>query len=479
MSRAKNLIIEYQDYGNYQSGDGIIEHSGFNRISFGSYFDIYPDKNRTIELKFLGNIGENTGYPALPMDAEKDEGFIGLVSYTQKNLTKNWSLLSSKVYFNKVNHVMNNKLRSNYSMMQMETIGHMRTFGGDLVSNFTSSDKSLKAGIDFYQTNGDATRTMMMTFRDWPDATIRDIGVFAEYQSFLTSQVLFRSGLRSDLSQASAKEISDGYMNYWNLGSIPAKKEADFSGNLSVTYEVNGKLTAGGSIAKGNRIPEIAEYYSYYSINRFDNHDYIGNPELNNESNTNFELQFKLDYDAFQTEVSGYWNLIENYIVGKVLSEETPKTSGANGVQVYQNLGQAEVKGIEGNWKLRLPYGLRLLGNMSYTVGQDKENDEPLPEISPFETTLGLKYMNSKNKSWLQVNSRFVAEQNRISTITGEDKAPAFQVFDLRIGYTKLEHFQIFAGIENIFNESYYEHLNRNNILSQGRNIYLIMKLTS
>jgi iron complex outermembrane receptor protein len=479
------LNSTYQDYEDYHSGDSLILHSSFKRTSYGAYLDLYPDKKKTIELSLLGNIGNNTGYPALPMDADEDEGLIGSAGYTQKNLSKNWSRFSTKVYYSEVDHVMSNVNRPTYSMMQMEAIGQTRTFGGNAVSDFKFSEIEYKTGLDFYETNGDATRTismmmkgmpMTMTSRIWPDATIRDLGLFGEIQAFVTSRVLSKIGLRGDFSKARADEAENGFINYWNLGSNPSKTGTNLSGNLSLTYKINENLTTGGSVARGNRIPEVGEYYSFFSINRLDNYDYIGNPELSNESNVNFELKTIMDFDVFQAKVSGFWNLIDNYIVGRLSPDDTAKTMGANGVKVYENLGQAEIKGIEGSWRLRLPYGFRLLGNFSYSQGDDQENDEPLPEIPPFESTLGLKYVNSKNEYWVQVNGRFVAEQNRVSTLTGEDETPSSRVFDVRAGYPIFEQLQIYAGVENILDESYFEHLNRNNIPSQGRNIYLSLK---
>jgi iron complex outermembrane receptor protein len=472
----------YQNYGDYQTGDGVVPNSSFRKLSFGSYFDIYPSENSTIEFSFLANQGKDTGYPALPMDADEDEGFIGAVSFNQRNITHSWSSLSAKVYVSGVNHDMSNRQRSNWSMMQMEAVGETLTFGGNMSGEFSFSRTALKTGLDFYKVRGKAQKTMQvmggmpMTMTVWPDAAIGDMGIFSEYQAFLNRRMLLKLGLRTDFSHASAQDLPAGFESYWNLDSNPVKTDVNLSGNLSLTYKLTDRFTTSGSFARGMRNPEFSEYYSYYALNRFDNYDYIGNPDLEIERNYNFELETRWQGDLWQAGITGFWNIIENYIAGIVLPGEAPQTTGAAGVRVYDNLKEAEIRGIEGDAKLTVFDDFHLFGNLSYAIGYDRGNDQPLPEMPPFESVLGVKYVNTDNGFWLQFSGRFAAEQTRVSTLSREDPTPGFEVFDLRAGFAKYRWLQIFAGVENIFDEVYYEHLNRNNILSQGRNIYLTLK---
>ena len=91
----------------------------------------------------------------------------------------------------------------------------------------------------------------------------------------------------------------------------------------------------------------------------------------------------------------------------------------------------------------------------------------------PFDATVGLKYVAAAGKMWAQLDARFVAEQNRVSQSSGEDATDAFNVVDIRFGYTALRYVDIFGGVENVFDVRYHEHLNRNNIRSPGRNVYV------
>ncbi len=312
-----------------------------------------------------------------------------------------------------------------------------------------------------------------MTSVLWPEASISDLGIYAECQSFAFTDLLFTAGLRADFSRASAEKVPQELLNYRGITADQANSAVSIGASFSSTYRFNDHFSGGASIARGSRIPEFSEYYSFYYLNRFDNYEYLGDPRLEIETDLNLELLLNVDYDRFGMEISGYRNLIDNFIVGRIVPGVMPHTMGAAGVMAYENLGQAEIRGVEGNWRASVGWGFRILGNMSYITGKNNGNGDPLPEIPPLDATLGVKYSSVQNGIWAQFDGHFAARQNRVSILSGEDRTPAFEVFDLRAGYTGFSHLHIYSGIENIFDREYYEHLSRANLPSAGRNIYL------
>lgn len=480
---ALRLNGTYQDFGSYESGSGKIANSGFNRISYHIALALYPGENKTIGLSVLGNVGEDVGYPVLPMDADEDVGRIAAVSYTQTHLTPSWVALTTRVYFNRVDHVMSNRSRSNYATMQAEVDSWTKTVGVNLSNTFAFSDHVVKTGFDFYRVDARATRTVTMTmtgitntFLDWPDVYVADLGLFAEYENFLTERFSFSAGLRGDFSASSANKASTDYLSFWNLEGQPSTDGLALTGMLSANYEITESISSGASVARGNRLPDFSEYYGYFAISRTDNYDYIGNPKLVNESNWNFELASNLKTDELTLGLTAYYSLIDNFITGRFLEGTAPRTNGAAGVRVYDNIGEAAITGLEATGHGHLPYNLHLIGNAAWTRGKNLDNDDPLFEIPPFEANVGVKYVSPVYKFWLQVSGRFVAEQNRVSELAGEDRTPGFKVFDARAGFTRFRHVKIHAGIENILNRTYHEHLNRGNLLSPGRNIYIALQ---
>jgi len=69
-------------------------------------------------------------------------------------------------------------------------------------------------------------------------------------------------------------------------------------------------------------------------------------------------------------------------------------------------------------------------------------------------------------------------EQNRVSTEYGERATPSFTLLDAKVAFQLSKSASITAGVNNLFDENYYEHLSRsvrgNNlpIFAPGRNAF-------
>ncbi len=83
-----------------------------------------------------------------------------------------------------------------------------------------------------------------------------------------------------------------------------------------------------------------------------------------------------------------------------------------------------------------------------------------------------------EDKLEAEVSVRHVLKQTRISGEFGETKTPSFTTVDTKVSYNLFYNANIHAGINNLFNENYYEHLNRpvhltgDPIYAPGRNFY-------
>ncbi len=89
----------------------------------------------------------------------------------------------------------------------------------------------------------------------------------------------------------------------------------------------------------------------------------------------------------------------------------------------------------------------------------------PLAQIPPLEGRLGLAY---DDKTWsFGVLARAVDNQDRVDvgngSIVGQDigPTPGFTVYSLNAGYRPKKGTLISAGIDNLFDKTYAEHLSR------------------
>ena len=121
---------------------------------------------------------------------------------------------------------------------------------------------------------------------------------------------------------------------------------------------------------------------------------------------------------------------------------------------------------------------------MAYTYGQDLEREEPLPEIAPLDLRYKLTGSFFNNKLQPQLVWRYVADQQRVSDEFGETSTPSFTTLDATVSYHFSDLLRGSLGIQNIFDETYYEHLNRTArgsdprpIFAPGRNAFVSLSL--
>jgi outer membrane receptor protein involved in Fe transport len=113
----------------------------------------------------------------------------------------------------------------------------------------------------------------------------------------------------------------------------------------------------------------------------------------------------------------------------------------------------------------------------SYVRGIDLELKEDLPLIPPFSAGAGFRY-HLPGVCTAEWTTSWVSAQNKIAL--GETATESYFLSDFSL-YSALKNFgvttfQIFAGVDNVFNKSYRNHLatNRGMILVEpGRNVFI------
>ncbi|MEQ8245253.1 hypothetical protein [Fulvivirga sp.] len=87
------------------------------------------------------------------------------------------------------------------------------------------------------------------------------------------------------------------------------------------------------------------------------------------------------------------------------------------------------------------------------------------------------------NKLAPEISFRHALKQARISEEFGETATPSFTTLDIKVGYSFTEKFKLQTGVNNLFNENFYEHLSRsvtgtsNPIYAPGRNWFMSLSV--
>jgi outer membrane receptor protein involved in Fe transport len=256
------------------------------------------------------------------------------------------------------------------------------------------------------------------------------------------------------------------------------------AGFLQDEYKLDDHWTATAAIGYAQRAPTLTELYAsgpFIGVLQQGTSRLIGDPNLKEEKLTQFDVGVRAEYDRFQLGVTGFYALVSDYITFDV----NRKGFGLTQV-VYTNTDRASLAGGEvfGVWDAT--DWLTPFGSLSYVQGTDltasdrrrrndlessRRNDpvsltrkpatEPLPQIPPLESRLGLRVHAPGRDPWWQVefSARMVSGQDNVARSLDEFPTPGFTVFTVR-GFLKVsDGVLVSAGVENFGDRNYREHL--------------------
>jgi iron complex outermembrane recepter protein len=128
--------------------------------------------------------------------------------------------------------------------------------------------------------------------------------------------------------------------------------------------------------------------------------------------------------------------------------------------------------GAEGDLAYRLAPGWTLTGTLAWTRGENDTDDTALGQIPPLEARLGLAWERAGWSAGALL--RAVASQDRVAlnqgNVVGQDIGPSdgFTVFSLNGGYRFSESLSLTAGVDNVFDTAYAEHISRAGAMVAG-----------
>ena len=117
-----------------------------------------------------------------------------------------------------------------------------------------------------------------------------------------------------------------------------------------------------------------------------------------------------------------------------------------------------------------LALGLEAALSVSAAYGRNVTFAEPLPMIPPVGGVLALRY--DRPPLFAEVETRWALAQKRVAQFTyAERPTDGFAVFALRGGWRPraLAGLRLRAGVENVFDTYYQEHLAISDLAARGR----------
>ncbi|VXC47400.1 Iron complex outermembrane recepter protein [Pseudomonas sp. 8BK] len=377
--------------------------------------------------------------------------------------------VEAKVYYNYADHIMDNfrlRVPDPTSMMAMPMASQVdrRTLGARLAATWVWEDVELITGLDAQRSEHRARRStysMMAGYTDadrfpWnKDALMHNYGAFAEATWSLAEHDRLVSGARVD--RASAKDYRQSFRSMMGMprpNPTAGETRADTlpSGFVRYEHDLSGSpTTVYAGIGHVQRFPDYWELFSAGlngpagADNAFDG--------IKPEKTTQLDVGIQYQGDALQAWASAYVGQVRDYI----LFDYRGMSTQADNVDARIMGGELGVAyDLTSNWKTD--------ATLAYAWGKNSGDGEALPQMPPLEARLGLTYQRddwSVGALW-----RVVDGQGRIAAgrgnVVGQDfgDSAGFGVLSLNGAYRVTKQVKLSAGVDNLLDKNYAEHLN-------------------
>ncbi|MDD2288918.1 MAG: TonB-dependent receptor [Bacteroidales bacterium] len=530
-----NLGGTYAKAGNLRTPDGILPNSQFNTSNISAKLGVRPLANHLFKIQYQRNWSWDVGVPggdAFPGPAKATYTDIGRhllsASYRISNITEKWTTLELKYFTQYIarevmmepNTVTQASLpNGNVQRTTPEVFyptGYHLTNGVQLQGTWELSDKNtLIAGVDVWsrklRTGRDKyiridilnpagtiikTNNVVRGETPIPESSFSSAGLFFQNETrFMDNRLTMILGGRFDgirIKNQEGYDVDYIIMNGERNDNPPSQRitfekgteyNISWSANAGFLYKLSGSTDLSLNLARAFRAPSLEERFKYIDLGNFVR---LGDPALKPEKSYSADLGVRVWKSKFNLQAGVFINRMNNMIVempGEFIFRLTADSKADTiPALVNANVRNALLYGADFKFAFNFSRNFVFFGTGAYVRGVALEADANLPLIPPLNGRAGLRY------TWQAAGSAELsvfgaARQDKIAE--GEQETAGYYRLDFALntkafdlGFMKI---QGFAGIDNITNNRYTNHLstNRGDIsVEPGRNVYLRLKLS-
>jgi iron complex outermembrane receptor protein len=376
-------------------------------------------------------------------------------------------------------------------VMHMDMPGWSNTFGTyfQTIININSKNK-LIVKADNYLNSSLAEMTMRMHFfgqppepamylQTWPDIKRNVTGLYIGNSTTLSRKIAVTLNFRADyIIDKFQSSIGMEQFSVFNYKLEPKYSQLTKGLNLNAQYHIFKPVIFSLQTGISERIPTITERYGFYLYNAYDGYDYIGNPSLKTEKTISARFSMTYFNQGVKINFSQSFNYLTDYIMGITDTIIPPMNFYTNGLRVFSNIPGATIYGSELQVMYKPGGGFTFFLQGKFTWGQIYSGD-PLPLIPPFKNVISVSY--DRGRWSFQADNETAFSQHRINLNYGETTSPGYTLFNIKANMhfmIKGSMFDFSAGITNLLNAWYYEHLDWGHIPRPGRSFNIFLKYT-
>ena len=431
----------------YKDGNGTTVPSDWERWNADLALGWTPDENTWLEL--TGGRGDaEVVYAGRMMDgSEFDRESLGL-RIEKKNITDVIKKIEAQVNYSFNDHVMDN-----FSLREFNPAGGMmhpmannvarKTLNARMAVTHEWDKVDFVTGVDTQNNEHSGRKGRMNSYKNLSrtvDMEFQSIGGFGELGYQFNDQNKLVTGVRIDQVEVDAVQTAQQRKETLPSGFI--RLENQHPHHDAKTYVGLGYV---------ERMPDYWELFTPKSGN--------GNPNtfknIDTEKTLQLDFGYQHEHGAFSSWASAYAGLINDYILTKYTSMTDAHTRNVD----------ATIAGAEVGMGYQFTDALQADVSAMYAWGENTTDNTPLPQISPLEGRLNLRYV--QDRYTLGALLRVVDGQSRISkdegNIVGYDlkESSGFGVLSLNGSYNLNKSVDVSVGVDNVLDKTYSEHLNK------------------
>lgn len=437
----------------------------------------------TLQFDYGYNDTGESGTPSLPMDIDFFEGDLYNLSYRFDIATE--IEVAVDFYGSDLDHEM-----TNYKLRQAPVAGRWRrntaasdNLGFNLHTSVHDARGTWRFGLDGFGAEHDSDidnpNNAMFFVTNFNSAERRVFGAFLERQQNFSGAWDAEFGLRYNRVEMDADQV-DGTPA---MMMPPAQMLRDAfnaadrnrdDNNIDLVarawYRAGDHSSWYAGVAQKHRSPSYQERYLWLPLEATgglaDGYTYTGNIGLDPERSR--QIEFGLDYSSGALTLSPriFYNKVDDYIQGTP-SEVAPAVmfvrmmNDSNGTDMpdplqFNNV-DAELYGFDMDWAWQLGEHWIASGLLNYVRGKRDDINDNLYRIAPPNATFRLTYAAA---DWsAQVENVLYAEQDDVSQTNSEQKTSGYGIVNLNASWQATPRLQLAAGIDNLFDKRYRDHL--------------------
>lgn len=463
--------------GDYDDGGGRTVHSRYLRWSTSAALGWTPDERTRLELSGARSDGE-AAYADRGMDGVKFARDNLAVRFERVVTARYVTRLEVQAYYNYVDHVMDNFSLRAFTpspMMASKAVSNpdRETTGGRFAASlrFPPSLAAI-AGIDLQRNQHTLRSTPDETLQPYArlprveDGRFRQAGAFGEATWSLRDDQRLIGGLRLDDWRAhdARERLGLGAMASMPNPTAGEDRAATLTSGFA-RYEHDLAMPGATFYAGLGHVERFPDYWELLSAGK-EAEQALSAFHTRPEKTTQFDIGLVRSHGRVEGSLSAFYSDVDDFVL-----IESNYAKGPRRTTVTRNV-EATTWGGEADLAYAVTETLRLTGTVAYTRGENDTDRLPLAQLPPLETRFGLDWVRGAWSAGALV--RLVAKQDRFvvnqGNVVGQDLGPTagFTVVSVNGGWRSRAGLTVTAGIDNLLDRDYAEHLSRAGTMVTG-----------